>query len=1101
MELRQGERFFGEIVIMTEKILSMRKGDPGVRRNARRSRSKSRSLAAVSLSALAMGAMLTGAHPASAQMWDPTHHCDVAPCAPVTAQQPGFDFTNTANYTNTKPLAKFVDALPSIPVATPDTLSYPGSDYYEISVEDYNQKLHSALNASRLRGYRQTNKIPTLNGKPVVDPAKPAYLGPLIVASRNQPVRIKLTNNLGSNKFFMPVDDTVMGASDGPPVRTNGAGGPVLIRQAPAETKALGVPTVCTKDEANNLIPGVTCASGTYSKNRAELHLHGVFGPWISDGTPDQWVTPAGVNELYSRGLSFQNVPDMPAGVPGDGVATYYYPNEQSGRLMFYHDHSLGITRLNVYAGEAAGYLLTDDQEQSLFAPGAVLEEVCKGQWTTNRAACEGVPLVIQDKTFVNAAKIANDDPLWVSKGFGSGAAGPVDGDLWFPHVYVPNQMPTVNSMNPLGRWDYSPWVSPPFMIFKSKLPDTSIVPEAFMDTMVVNGGAYPYMDVGRKPVRLRILNASNERMLNLQLYYATTGTGTFGPAPSFTPAPGVKCNSAAYPASQCTEVKMVPATGALIKNVPAKYASGGLINMNVPVDNRAGGVPDPLLQGPPFIQIGNEGGLLPKPVVHHMRSVDYDMDTKSITIANVRNYAAMPHPRCNACNYPYPGYSLFVGPAERADIIVDFTDVPDGSTLILYNDAPAANPAFDARYDIFTGGPNLAAIGGPASSAKGYGPNTRTVMQFRVNSRTKGVSSTTAKNRASTWVNVDPTLAFPFNTVATGDLANALATAYANSHDLVANPALQAKNPSETAGLLPTCDPANPATCGDTRMCTFQRSCLTGRTEFPSCTGYYPGRALDLALGNVAGIPAASIPAKYASTLDATGLALAAQGTENYGLPHYRDNTPQGCGYPIQTKSISENFDSIYGRMNAQLGTETPALDAAGQQTFGFFYPDPATEQLDEGETQIWNIVHNGVDTHTTHFHLTNVQVINRVDWAGVVKPADANERGWKETVIMNPLENVVLAVRGSKPLLPFNIPLSYRPRDVNMALNVTNPNAQLLFPFTFGNTTTNQYEDLQWEYVWHCHLLGHEENDMMRPIVMVPAGNVYTPTGFVTP
>jgi len=51
---------------------------------------------------------------------------------------------------------------------------------------------------------------------------------------------------------------------------------------------------------------------------------------------------------------------------PGPGAMTFYYTNQQSARLMFYHDHAYGITRLNVYVGEAAGYLLTDQVEQDL---------------------------------------------------------------------------------------------------------------------------------------------------------------------------------------------------------------------------------------------------------------------------------------------------------------------------------------------------------------------------------------------------------------------------------------------------------------------------------------------------------------------------------------------------------------------------------------------------------------------------------------------------------------------------------------------------------------------------------------------------------------
>ena len=55
-----------------------------------------------------------------------------------------------------------------------------------------------------------------------------------------------------------------------------------------------------------------------YTQNRTAIHLHGGFTPWISDGTPYQWFTPAGETGYYHKGASFQNVPDMPA--PGAGV-------------------------------------------------------------------------------------------------------------------------------------------------------------------------------------------------------------------------------------------------------------------------------------------------------------------------------------------------------------------------------------------------------------------------------------------------------------------------------------------------------------------------------------------------------------------------------------------------------------------------------------------------------------------------------------------------------------------------------------------------------------------------------------------------------------
>ena len=61
----------------------------------------------------------------------------------------------------------------------------------------------------------------------------------------------------------------------------------------------------------------------------------------------------------------------------------------------------------------------------------------------------------------------------------------------------------------------------------------------------------------------------------------------------------------------------------------------------------------------------------------------------------------------------------------------------------------------------------------------------------------------------------------------------------------------------------------------------------------------------------------------------------------------------------------------------------------------------------INDGETQIWKVTHNGVDTHAIHVHLFNVQLINRVGWDGAIRPPDPNELGWKETVRMNPLED----------------------------------------------------------------------------------------------
>ena len=99
-------------------------------------------------------------------------------------------------------IRKFVDSLPllntpnnlnnQLPVAKPDTTTFPGSDYYEISLVQFSQRLHSDLPAggTLIRGYVQTN-APVGSSSLI-----PSYLGPIIVAQENRPVRVKFTNNL-----------------------------------------------------------------------------------------------------------------------------------------------------------------------------------------------------------------------------------------------------------------------------------------------------------------------------------------------------------------------------------------------------------------------------------------------------------------------------------------------------------------------------------------------------------------------------------------------------------------------------------------------------------------------------------------------------------------------------------------------------------------------------------------------------------------------------------------------------------------------------------------------------------------------------------------
>jgi VCBS repeat-containing protein len=183
-----------------------------------------------------------------------------------------------------------------------------------------------------------------------------------------------------------------------------------------------------------------------------------------------------------------------------------------------------------------------------------------------------------------------------------------------------------------------------------------------------------------------------------------------------------------------------------------------------------------------------------------------------------------------------------------------------------------------------------------------------------------------------------------------------------------------------------------------------------------------------------------------------------------------------------LNHKAIQELFTLDYGRMNATLGTELPNVNFTNQTTIPLGYVDPATEIIRQGDTQLWKITHNGVDSHFIHFHLFNVEVINRVGWDGSLRPPDANEMGWKDTVRMNPLEDVIVALQPITPQLPWPIPNSVRLNDVTGMGNMFSN----LDPFSNnGAVTVDGPTNFGWEYVWHCHILGHEENDMMRPIV----------------
>lgn len=171
---------------------------------------------------------------------------------------------------------------------------------------------------------------------------------------------------------------------------------------------------------------------------RTVVHLHGANVNDDSDGNPEAWFTKNydTVGERFTREV-------------------YEYTNHQFGGTLWYHDHTIGITMLNVYAGLSGFYLIRDSLEDRLNLP--------KGKYE--------IPMIIQDRTFNT------------------------DGSLSYPDSPPPPQPP-----------------QPPITV------KPSIIPIFFGQVATVNGKVWPYFNVEPRKYRFRILNGSNGRGYTLSL-------------------------------------------------------------------------------------------------------------------------------------------------------------------------------------------------------------------------------------------------------------------------------------------------------------------------------------------------------------------------------------------------------------------------------------------------------------------------------------------------------------------------------------------------------------------------------------------------------
>ncbi|MCU4744134.1 multicopper oxidase [Natronoglomus mannanivorans] len=232
------------------------------------------------------------------------------------------------------------------------------------------------------------------------------FPGPTIEAEQGEPIYVRWTNDLPDD-HLLPVDTTVHG------------------------------------DTIPYDIDGV----------RTVTHLHGGNIESESDGKAKGWFT----RDFQETGPAFEK-------------KDYYYVNDQPPATLWYHDHAIGITRLNVYAGLAGFYLLRSERERELGLPDGEYE----------------IPLVVQDRSF--------DE----------------DGSLFYPSAVSEDRG---------GDESY---------------PETSIVPEFYGDVPVVNGKAWPRLSVEPRTYRFRILNGSNCRYYDLELleYDEASGeTGDDGPS------------------------------------------------------------------------------------------------------------------------------------------------------------------------------------------------------------------------------------------------------------------------------------------------------------------------------------------------------------------------------------------------------------------------------------------------------------------------------------------------------------------------------------------------------------------------------------------
>jgi spore coat protein A len=172
-------------------------------------------------------------------------------------------------------------------------------------------------------------------------------------------------------------------------------------------------------------------------------------------------------------------------------------------------------------------------------------------------------------------------------------------------------------------------------------------------------------------------------------------------------------------------------------------------------------------------------------------------------------------------------------------------------------------------------------------------------------------------------------------------------------------------------------------------------------------------------------------------------------------------------AGTPVRKILLFEGLDE-FGRLMTMLGTVDENLPLTDPLQGTLTFKDPITERPTVGSTEVWEFYNTTVDAHPVHMHLVNFRVLDRQTFTGVLTPKTNSDGSFG--AVLDPA-----SIQKTGPVLQPN------------AWETGKKDTVKAFP---GEVTRVLVSfDREGEYVYHCHILSHEDHEMMRPYEVVPA------------